>query len=274
MSCCGLNPRNHHLPPLNWSTSDAGLEETEAVHILGGKVPYMVNDYSIECKLKGYAAELHQRSSRISGDGNYISEPLLNCDALGQAEGLPLISWLYFNPFGPTACALFFTPVPGTEAGLLGFNMQNPFAREWAAFGIIPREVAAESLPMILASLFAANGHESCVLLGGLPTSIFHSDNWDLDGRLAPYINGDQARTLFRLAVQAINDVHLKSTSEYLRRYKDDPWSRAAAELDEGLLRAVVRVDDEQPGFNLRLWFDLVTDSAHVKSEHHNFGAA
>jgi hypothetical protein len=155
--------------------------------------------------------------------------------------------------------------------------MQNPFAREWAAFGITPTEVAAESLPMILARVFAANGHESCVLLGGSPTSIFHSDNWDLDGRLAPYINGDQARTLFRLAVQAINDVHLKSTSEYLRRYKGDPWARTAAELDEGLLRAVVRLKDGQSGFNLRLfdeWFDLVTDFAHVKSERHNFGAA
>jgi hypothetical protein len=49
----------------------------------------MLNDSSVEGKLS-YAAELHQRSSRISSDGNYISEPLLNCDALGQAEGLPL----------------------------------------------------------------------------------------------------------------------------------------------------------------------------------------
>jgi hypothetical protein len=130
---------------------------------------------------------------------------------------------------------------------------------------------------MILITLFAANGHESCRLIGGLPTSIFHRDNWQFEDYPAPDIDGDQARIMFRFAVKSISNVDLKTACNFLRHYNDDPWARAAAELDEGLLRAVVRVDDEQSGFNLGLyneWFNLVTDPPHVKSERDNFGAA
>jgi predicted Zn-dependent protease len=232
---------------------------------------------SVERELRAYAAELRKRLPRIEAEGDYICEPLLNCEALGHGKGLPLVSWLYFNPFGPTMCGLFFTLIPDSDEGLLGYSMQSPFAREWAAFGVIPTEVAANSLPMILITLFAANGHESCRLIGGLPTSIFHRDNWQFEDYPAPDIDGDQARIMFRFAVKSISNVDLKTACNFLRHYNDDPWARAAAELDEGLLRAVVRVDDEQSGFNLGLyneWFNLVTDPPHVKSERDNFGAA
>lgn len=129
---------------------------------------------------------------------------------------------------------------------------------------------------MILASLFKSNGHESCTLLDGLPTSIFHSDNWDFEGQ-APCMNGDQVRVLFRLALKALPSTDLKRRIEYLRRYKGKPWARTTVELEEGLLRSLVHIDEEQPNFDERLfdeWFSLVTDSEHLKSESGNFRTA
>jgi hypothetical protein len=112
-----------------------------------------------------------------------------------------------------------------------------------------PKKANEKRTLVILGSLFRANGHESCVLVNTLPTSIFHRDNWDFEGQ-APYMNADQARVLFRLSAQALPSTDVKRRIEYLRRYKGDPWARTTAELGEGLLRVVVRVDEEPPRFD------------------------
>jgi hypothetical protein len=237
----------------------------------------MLEQFFIKRKLKVYARKLRRRLAETdAGRQNYITEPILNCDALGQVGGLPLLSWLYFNPMGPTSCGLFFVPIPGKDEGIVAFNMQNPFLREWAAFGVIPNQVAGESLPAALVGLFAENGHESCRLLGGLPSSICHADNWELD-TTPPWIDEGQARILFRFAAQSMKGIDLKMTSEYLRRYKGDPWARTAAELDEGLLKSLIRLDEVESEFDreqFNEWFDLVTDATHIRLEQKNFQSA
>jgi len=160
---------------------------------------------------------------------------------------------------------------------LLRFNLLNPFAQPWTAFSAIRSEVAAEFLPMILVSLFKTNGHESCPLLNGPPTSILHRDNWDFEGQ-APHVNGDQTRVLFRVALNAGLSIDLKGKIDYLRRYKDDPWARTGAELEEAAVRSVLHVDEEQPRRSTSartapgsIWSQILP---HVQSERRNFRAA
>ena len=229
-----------------------------------------INNYSFaEHEQRNYASELRKRLSHVQAEeSSYICKPLLGCEALSEGPGIALLSWMYFHPYGPTTCALFFTQVPGMDEGIISYNMLNPFAREWAAFGVVPN-LATNSLPAILADLFAANGHESCRLLGGLPTSILHRDNWHIGSYQAPSISGDQARTMFRLAMQSLGDIDLRSRCEYLRLHKGDPWARDYRNPLEYLRL--------HKGFSPRLydeWFDLVTDPTHVMSEMTNFATA
>jgi hypothetical protein len=42
---------------------------------------------SVERELRAYAAELRKRLPRIEAEGDYICEPLLNCEALGHGKG-------------------------------------------------------------------------------------------------------------------------------------------------------------------------------------------
>jgi hypothetical protein len=225
------------------------------------------------------AAELKRRITDKTAKSDYelyITQPVLGCD-LGKLPGMTLVAWMHFNPLGPTTSALFYTPVPETEEGLLMFRSDNPFERQQAAFGVMPHEVAAEEIGRFAFMLFTTNGHESCPFFGGLPTSIAHEGNWRGDGT-APTFNEELTRTLFKGAAHAVWPADMPVICDYLRRYKADPWKRTAAEFDEGLLSVLIRSDGEQDsGFHEELfdeWFDLVTDPEHLQSERSNFSAA
>jgi len=236
-----------------------------------------VDQSAIQQDLKSCAEELHLRLAKAQINAefqNYFVEPLLGCDALGKTNGFPLLSWLYFNPFGPTSCGLFSIPVPDKQEGILAFNLENPFVSKWAAFGVIPYD-APYSLSQILARLFDANGYPSLRLFDGLPTSIYHAHNWELDV-MAPLISGEEARILFRLAARSLQ-TDLKTTCDYLLRYKGDPWERTKAEFEESLLCAMTGIDDTKKGFDrdqFNMWFDLVTGLIHIRSERNNLQAA
>lgn len=226
-----------------------------------------------------YASELKCRIVNKPAKSDfelYITQPVLACD-LGDLPSMPLVAWMHFNPYGPTISTLFYVPVPGTEEGLLTFRFDNPFDRQHAAFGVMPHDVAAEHIGKFAFMLFTANGHESCPLFRGLPTSIAHEGNWREDA-MAPTFNGELTHTLFQGAAHALWPSDMPVTCEYLRRYRGDPWKRTAAEVDEGLLSVLIRQDgEEDAGFNEELfdeWFELVTDPEHLRSERSNFSAA
>jgi hypothetical protein len=170
---------------------------------------------------------------------------------------------------------LFYVPVPETDNGLVTFRSDNPFQQQHAAFSVLSNSEAESIIAELAFVLFAKNGHESCPLFGGLPTSIAHEDNWQ-ESAMAPTFNRTVARLLFKGAAHAVWPLNMKSVCEYLKRYPD-PWERSAAELDEGLLSVLVRAEDEPTTFDEVLfdeWFELVSDPKHLAVERANFAAA
>ena len=229
-------------------------------------------------RLKGYASSIRERLKRQKS-GGHVTAPLLDCDAIGKVPGLPLIAWLYFNPFGPTMCALCTVEVPGSHDHLLTFHMDNPFAQQRAVFGLIPPKDRVKALAMDLIVLFSQNGDPSCPLFGGLPTSVFHCDNWCLPTQ-APFLRREQVHGLMFIAARALGVSNLRQTCESLRKFKGDPWARTSEELELATLEAVVgNREREQPQergetpnqAEFDEWFELVTDLQHVSSERSNF---
>src|SRR5262245_34632854 len=88
-------------------------------------------------KIKGHASAIRERL-RESDSDKYVTTPLLGCEAIGKVSGLPLMSWVYCNPLGPTLWALCSAEVPGGEDHLLTLLMDNPFKYQRAVFGLIP----------------------------------------------------------------------------------------------------------------------------------------
>ncbi len=82
----------------------------------------MFDRFMANRKLKCYASSIRERLKRQKS-GGHVTKPLLQCDAIGKVVGLPLMAWLYFNPFGPTMCAVCSVEVPGSQEHLLTFLM-------------------------------------------------------------------------------------------------------------------------------------------------------
>jgi len=237
----------------------------------------MFEHLTVKRELKRCAAELKQRiSSSEHRKGDPLPDPVVGCDALGKVEGVPVVSWMYFNPFGPTLCSVFFVPVPDTEDSILSFNSLNPFQKNWVAYLLVRSSPSPKTVIGAVGALFASNGHGMAPLFSSLPTSVFHSENWFLPAE-KPLLNASQVRGLFRLVAQQLHDIDFPTINNYLRQYRGDPWERTAAELQEGLLQSVIRMDQPKANFEEGLfeeWFDLVTDPEHVRSEQRNFQAA
>ena len=236
----------------------------------------MFEHFVLKRQLRSCAKELERRKSSAERGQDLMPEPVIGCEALGSVEGTPVLSWMYFNPMGPTACSLFFAPVPDTEDSILSFNSMNPFQKEWIAYLLMPGPLSPKAVTAAVGALFLANGHSTAPLFSGLPTSVFHAENWFLPAK-KPLLSDWQARSLFRMAAQQIQDIDFPTINNYLRQYKGDPWERTAAELQEGLLQSVIRTDQPKANFEEGLfqeWFDLITDPEHVRSEQRNFQAA
>jgi hypothetical protein len=235
----------------------------------------MFTDFLIKRQLKQCAGDLRKAAGKRH-KGDILPGPVTGCEVLGKVRGMPVLSWMYFNPLGPTSCGLFYVTVPQSQDLILAFNSLNPFEKNWTAYLLVPGPLSPEVLFASLGALFEANGHRTAPLFSSLPTSVFHADNWFLPVQ-EPLLKGPEARGLFRLVAPSISDLDFETTNEFLRQYKGNPWERTAAELQEGLLQSLVRTDQTKPKFDAALfeeWFDLVTDPEHVRSERSNFQAA
>ena len=232
-----------------------------------------ISNETIEDQLKNCADELRWSTNRGHSE-TALPSPVIGCDALEHATGTPLLRWMYFNPFGPTSCTLSCIPVPGSEECILGLISVNPFQKNLVAYLLLPEHPSQTILFGRTTDLFTVNGHLAVPLFESLPTSVFHANNWPAQ---SPLLDGSQARSLFRAVYQSIAEPDLRTTNEYLRRYRGDPWERTMSELQEAILTRIVRPEEavrDSDGTVFDEWFDLVTDPAHVQSEHDNFAGA
>lgn len=232
-----------------------------------------ISNGMIDDQLKNCAEELRWFASREQTE-TALPSPVIGCDALERATGVPLLRWLYFNPLGPTSCTLSYIPVPDSQECILALISVNPFQKNLVAYSLLPEHPSKNVSFGMTAGLFTANGHPAAPLFDGLPTSVFHASNCPAQ---PPLLDGPQARSLFRAVYQNIAEPDLRMTNEYLRRYRGDPWERTMAELQEAMLTRIVRPEETEGGFDgtaFDEWFDLVTDPVHVQSEHDNFPEA
>jgi hypothetical protein len=154
--------------------------------------------------------------------------------------------------------------------------MSDPFQKQNAVFALIPGGCNETAIEQAATALCAANGHESCVMFQGLPTSIGHRENWGCDSN-TPLFRSKLAKALFRFpAVRCWQTTDMKVFCGHLRRFPD-PWERATAALeyrekvDSGALTSRATEFSESA---FGEWFELVTNPVHVERERQQFGAA
>jgi hypothetical protein len=178
----------------------------------------------------------------------------------------PLLAWAFFNPFGPSLCALHLVEVPGTREHVIFFRSLNPFATSATANGLVPEPVAQDTprLVSILKRLFS--GDETP--MPSLPTHV----------RLPPEspLNPSLAKEIVLSSAKATDSRALAVTIERLETYKGDPWRRTAVERDEafarirpGVVHASPAAVGDGPATEVQLerWWVLATDRDHVQSE-------
>lgn len=235
--------------------------------------------------LQDYSKEIRTRLTKKSKvSESYVCTPLLNCDALDQVSEAPIIVWLYFNPMGPTYSQLCVVPVPDANEMLLTLYSDHPLDARRAVLGLLPAGDTIEFLKAVriaTAEIALTNGDESCPLFGGLPSTVLHRENWCGSGE-PPLLSAHSAKEFFRMyAKESCDGTNLAKSSYYLHRFKGDPWERTAMELAESCKhlgeQTLPKSDHVLAGKPKSIerefdtWFDLVTDSDHVRSEFANF---
>lgn len=236
-----------------------------------------------QSRILACAAELKSRlewkkragkcSREWPGDA-YIAPPIVDSPVEGE-ESTALLHWLYFYPARPILSTLWSTPVRKRRERLLSFQKMDPFGPNQAVFGLIPGETATAEITKAAVALFAANGHEDCRLLGGLPTSIAHKQNWEI-AEDAPVLGFKVVRFLFYLSARQLWPRNMNVFCDHLRRYSD-PWERAKAAVEfVAEMKRLVSCGEES-SFSERQfleWFDLVSAPDRVAAERENFGLA
>ena len=204
-----------------------------------------------------------------------LAPPILDRD-LGWFPSEVLLSWVHFNPYRPIVSNLWYVELPGETEGLLTFFKKDPFQKQDAVFALIPGAFDQTKIAQAATALFAANGHESCVLVKELPTSIGHCENWSA-AMTAPMFASKLAKDLFRFsAARCWRNTDMTVFCDHLRRYPD-PWERAAA-ANEYFDRVATgtqtpqKTEFSESGFDE--WFDLVTDPVHMELERRNYQSA
>jgi hypothetical protein len=204
-----------------------------------------------------------------------LAPPLLDRD-LGWFPSEVLLSWVHFTPYRPIVSHLWYVELPEATEGLLTFFKEDPFQKQNAVFALIPGAFDETKIAQAATALFAINGHESCVLVKSLPTSVGHRENWSAE-TTAPMFAAKLAKELFRFpAVRRWPMTDMRTFCDHLRRFPD-PWERATAG-NEYLDRVATGTQTPQMtefserGFDE--WFDLVTDPVHVEGERRNFQTA
>jgi hypothetical protein len=196
-----------------------------------------------------------------------------------------LVWWGWFNPMGPTSCALRLVPV-ATEYSAILLELRHPFVPEQVVFGIGPRDYWEDPRQRAasLRSLFSTNGPPNRLLIPSIPSHVIASASPN-----APVTFVEQ-RELFRIVTKRI-DGDFERANELLQEFWCRPWDRAGAEFEDilaqygqaarlmqvgdlGRARNLVnRIGEELSGGPSRSedafeeWWELVTDADHLQAE-------
>ncbi len=201
-----------------------------------------------------------------TAESGYLSAPI-ECPALASARVFtPLLAWAFFNPFGPTLCALHLVRVPRTGERVIFCRSLNPFANSALACGLVPDAVAQDvpRIVSVLTRLFSG----SDTPMPNPPTHV----QVPPESPLAP----TQAREIILSSVKRTRAKELAVTIQRLKDYKGDPWGRTAVERDEafarlrqGLASPTQASPDETLATTAQLeeWWTAATDPVHVQSE-------
>lgn len=210
---------------------------------------------------------------RSPGDA-CLAAPILD-RFLGDLPSQVLVSWVHFNPYTPTTSNLWYVEIPNSDEGLLTFFKEDPFQKQNAVFALISGTFNESVIAQAAVALFAANGHETCTIFHGLPTSISHRDNWRAD-TIAPWFCYRVVKALFRSAAASLwKNQNMPVLCDHLRRFPD-PWERATAEIEYRRELAAgkrgAQAQFSEPAFDK--WFELAADPVHVETERRSYGAA
>lgn len=201
--------------------------------------------------------------------------PLEDGDFLVR-DGLILLNWAIFNPYGPTWSCLGLLPTEDPEVDLVFYRLLNPFKQVSGAVAVLQGEErrSQDALAETLRHFISRNvvgevEGERLVLMQTLPTLV-----------LAYRADEDFASDAFAALMlsPAFQPEPLDDAIRVLRENFERPWDRATAELRMALQKSSGSRADGPSSLaskDRRMeWYELVHDQRHIFAELINFPGA
>lgn len=217
------------------------------------------------------SAAQHCRDTRVAG--TFLCDPLDDVDLLGQSSQFtPLLLWHVFDPLGPpVVMSLNLIDVPKSDECVLIQRIILPLDSYARVYGLIPNQIALDrpALLAAISALFIRNGSDDMPIFRERPTAVHVA----ADGLL---FKEPEQRELFRYAIDILGAQGLNDEIADYRRYHADPWARTEAKLRRSIPVFSLVADEPVPDYEgqeevsdtqFDVWWNLVTDPAHVKSE-------
>lgn len=227
---------------------------------------------------------LHLKAEEETRDkGTPSCGPYAECHFVAAAEEhIPLASWGFFNPMGPTFESLCLSKIPAERSFFIFLKVSNPFSSLSTVYGLMPDPPDPGLLKSTLEKIFAENGGDAPIFTDAPSFVVLPHE---------PIIDNPTLRALFYLAFKNADISDLEETCLRLEKYWCDPWKRSAEERDAGfeiLEKVMVQLygkknDDtchentlvehaggESTSIDKAVfyrWWSLVTDREHVKTE-------
>lgn len=194
--------------------------------------------------------------------------PLRDDDFLA-ADGRLLLSWVIFNPLGPTWSCIGLLPTEDSDTGLLFYRMLNPFGQQSGAIATVDSswlESASELIgEMFKQNQFSSSDGESVVMLGGgTPTCI--------EAHLTDPEFLEAMPNIFASSPTML-DFDVQREIDWIGEFAGRPWDRALAQVQsaaslgpDGLIDMLTLQKPTTPEV-VKDWFALVTNSQHKIAE-------
>ena len=153
----------------------------------------------------------------------------------------PLLTWVYFNPMGPTVCTLQVAHTLD-EMVLLKLNHHH-----LCPSGEIIATGSRDSL-MSAAETYASDAHQ--MIPGGLPTCVLR--------------NTLSVAAAFRTGLKSVHgEFDFERKTSLLTEFQGDPWAMADDELERALA-SPPQSRHPRKRKSAEKWFELATDPTHV----------
>ncbi len=222
-------------------------------------------------------------AATASAETLWLCEAFPAGKALRGVQALPVVTWAYFNPIGPSLCSCYLHPTNDGRDLLISVAVTHPFEPTMTVYGCIPFDIAGSSddpLAATLERLFSNNGSTDFPILVSAPSSVVLEE-----GAIA---SPENAKNLFALALIGL-PVGLQEASDLLQKHWCEPWERATEEWSSAISRfsapfkamregrtadassSMDRLTEEfrsvADGAAFERWWRLVTHPDHVAAE-------